>query len=103
MRAHAWVIVAPVAVAARSEEKQRIHARDAEIRTRGLGTLRILVREALAAATQGHSDEAYIRSIARMRLASVDVGTKYHSRQFVELVEVLSTQAVRWATFRALD
>ena len=98
------MIVAPVVVAARPEEKYRIHAqRGADLRTRGLGTLRILVREALAAATQGHSDEVYIRSIARMRLASVDVGTKYHSRQCAELVEVLSAQAVRWATFRTLD
>ena len=60
--------------------------------------LELLSREALAAAFEGHSDLAYKRSISRYRIAHVPVGDKYHSREFVKLVEELAMQLVRSCT-----
>ena len=57
--------------------------------------MKALVREALAAAFQGQSDLAYVRSLSRMRLAGVHIGDKYRSPYFVRLVETLAMQLIR--------
>ena len=53
--------------------------------------------EVLAGAFQGHSDAAYIRSISRYITNGHDMGTKYHSREFIVLVEEVAANLCRVA------
>ena len=103
---HSWVPAAPAPSRVVGRIGACLRRRPAlpvgEGRQRALRTLKILVREALSGASQGHSDVSYTSSVARLQLAGVDVGEKYHSHEFAELVEHLGMQAVRWGAFNAL-
>ena len=58
--------------------------------------MKVLVREALGGSWAGASDLEFSRTVARLALAGVDVGDKYHwGRNFVPLVETLAMQLVR--------
>ena len=57
--------------------------------------LKTLAREALSNAVSGRSDAEYVRSLVRLRLHGVATGSKYHSRDFVALVEFLAASVVR--------
>ena len=70
---------------------------------RAVSTMCILLREALSGAVQGLADSAYIRGLARLKLAGADVGSKYHSRQFVRSAEYLAGQAIMVLTRESLD
>lgn len=54
-----------------------------------------LVREALHSASSGQSDMDFIRAISRFELAGVNMGSKYHTRHFVSLVEYVAAVALQ--------
>ena len=54
-----------------------------------------LVREALFNASHGHADFDYIKSICRLQLSGLDMGSKYHSVEFAALVEYVAGVAVQ--------
>ena len=76
--------------------------RQEEVEDLGKRVLNILVTEALANAYQGHSDWAYQRGLARLAKYGVNVGEKYHTREFVRLVEQLGMQCVRTCTVEGM-
>ena len=49
---------------------------------------RCLLREALFAISHGESTDFFVQSLAKLRLYGIDVGDKYASRQFLQLVEM---------------
>lgn len=49
---------------------------------------RVLIREALFCISRGESTDFFLQNLARLRLYSVDVGDKYASRQYLQLVEM---------------
>ena len=53
----------------------------------------VRVREALVVARWGMPDVYYTRTIHRLRLAGLDIGTKYDTAHFVERVEFLGAMA----------
>ena len=50
--------------------------------------MRCLLREALFSIARGESTDFYVQNLAKLRLYGIDVGDKYASRQFLQLVEM---------------
>ena len=68
---------------------------DEEHQARALTAMVVRVREALAVARWGMPDVYYARTIHCLRLAGLDVGTKYDTAHFVERVEFMGAMAGR--------
>lgn len=49
---------------------------------------RVLIREALFCISHGESTDFFLQNLAKLRLYQVDVGDKYASRQYLQLVEM---------------
>ena len=88
----AWNLLAPDA-SVRDVGKERQDAEDEKEKNKCI--LRILVREALSASVNGRSDEEFMRTLMRLRLHGLDIGQKYHSREFVKLAEHLGASLIR--------
>lgn len=71
--------------------------------SQNLRAMSALVREALAGAVAGRPDSEFIRGISRLRLAGVDIGSKYHSRHFARSLEHLAGLAVTQLSVDALN
>ena len=54
-----------------------------------------LVREALHVCAAGHADQDFLRTICRLQLANIDMGSKYHSTEFLALVEYIAGVALQ--------
>ncbi len=69
---------------------------DAPQGTRGTDkeVLTVLVREVLAAAYKGRSQQDFTEQLARYSLAGVDIGDKYMSRNFAREVEFLGARVL---------
>ena len=61
------------------------------LETRAINALKILVREALFCAFSGGSDISFTAALSRFMLAGVDIGTKYRTHHFIELVEQVAS------------
>ncbi len=58
-------------------------------------TLRILTRTALATGYHGRSHVDYVRDCMRLHLAGADIGQKYHSKEFAQIVERLGAECIQ--------
>ena len=63
--------------------------------TAGSVIMQRLVREALHTCAAGHADQDFLRTICRLQLANVDMGSKYHSTEFLALVEYVAGVALQ--------
>ena len=57
--------------------------------------LQRLVREALFHCATGQSDVDYIRAVCRLQLSGCNMGSKYHSVEFISLVEYIGSIALQ--------
>ena len=86
-----WNLIAPTAPASSAEDVKA--AEDA--RQKNVFILKMLVREALSASVSGRSDEEFLRTRMRLQLHGLEIGQKYHSREFVKLTEHLGASLIR--------
>ena len=69
-----------------------------ERESRSLWALEVRVREAMSVAHYGHADLAYERAMNHLQQHGLQLGTKYLTAHFVELVEFLAAAAARART-----
>ena len=86
-----WNLVAPAAPASSAEDSKVAE----DVRQKNVVILKMLVREALSASVSGRSDEEFLRTLMRLQLHGLDIGQKYHSREFVKLTEHLGASLIR--------
>jgi hypothetical protein len=80
------------------EPEENDRSQEAFEEQRRLNAMSVLVREGLACAFEGGTDQSFLSSLSRLRCAGVELGTKYHQRRFQVLLEELVTNLLRSAS-----
>ena len=83
LRQNRWIPAAPVG--GTCKRRQRKEAEKSTAQEMAVASFRILVREALGNAFQGHSDKSYVRSVSRLLLANVSIGQKYQNLSLIHI------------------
>jgi hypothetical protein len=93
VRSNSWQ---PLEMGRRTKQQQQPKGEAKETAARDTQRiLQYLVSEGLSHASAGQTDSDWLRSLTRAGLRGEDIGDKYHSREFLELVELLGCRAIK--------